>query len=718
MKQVLQNASGATFVRDVPPPPCAPAGVLVRNEFSVISSGTERARVEAGQKSLIGRVKQRPDLALKAVDRVRRDGLRQTRDLIRKTLDEEDVSGYSSAGTIVEVGNGVRGLAVGDRVACAGAGHANHAELVSIPRNLCAKVPQGVPMEAAALTTIASIALHGIRLADVRLGDRVAVVGCGLVGQIACRLLIAAGAEVIALDTDATRVEAARSSGAHVGIAVDDSAGQRVLDATGGLGVDQAIVTAASSSSAPLLLAAEVARDRAAVVLVGNVPVEVPRELFFGKELSFRVSRSYGPGRYDDEYEERGLDYPIGYVRWTEQRNMACVLDLQARSALMLRDLIEDVVPIERAEEAYARLSGPPEGRPRGALAFSYPDEMPAAGPAPLSELVPEALASAGSVRIGLLGPGSFATSVLVPAFERAGATLAVVAGGSGPSAEALARNAGFHHVAQSEHSLLADPSVDAVVVASRHGSHAASVRAALEGGKHVFCEKPLALSAADLDAVLDTARRSERVLMVGFNRRFSPHLVAVRDFMAAADGPVSAVYRISAGRLSAKHWLHDLEQGGGRILGEGCHFLDALAFVAGSEIRRVHASGFGGPEVPVQAHDNVMITAQFADGSVGTVAYVASGSGGVAKERLEVFCGSRTAILDDFRTLERFDGDRHESDRLKRQDKGHDAEVREFIAGVRDGHNPIPVAAIANVHRACFAAVESLRTGQPEPVG
>jgi predicted dehydrogenase/threonine dehydrogenase-like Zn-dependent dehydrogenase len=713
MKQVLQNAAGSTFVRDVPNPPCPPPNVLVRNEFSVISSGTERSRVEAGQKSLVGRVRERPELALKAVERIRKDGLRETRDLIRRTLEEEGASGYSTSGIVVEVGSAVRGLSVGDRVACAGAGHANHAEVVSVPRNLCALVPDGVPMESAALTTIASIALHGIRLADVRLGESVAVVGCGLVGQIACRLLRASGATVIALDIDPVRIETALASGADHSVLVAADAADKVRSFTGG-GTDHAIVTAGSSSSEPLVLAGEVARDRGTVVLVGAVPIDVPRALLYDKELAFRVSRSYGPGRYDADYEERGIDYPIAYVRWTEQRNMQAILELQAAGKLSLRDLIEDVIPIDDAEAAYARLGGNGGPAPRGALAFSYPVTDVQAAPAePQRPPAP----TEGGVRIGLLGPGGFASGVLVPAFAATGATLAVVGGGSGPSAEAMTRKGSFARAAASEAELIADPGVNAVVIATRHGSHASLSRAALDAGKHVFCEKPLALDAAELDDVLSAASTAERVLTVGFNRRFAPHIRALREFIAPVDGPLSLVYRVSAGHVPPASWLHDLESGGGRIIGECCHFLDVAAYLTASSIAEVHARGFGSPELPLQAHDNVMISATLADGSVATIAYLASGSPGVPKERLEVFGGTRTAVLDDFTSLDLFDGDKHTKDRLRAQDKGHTAEVREFVTGVREGRMPIPLDTIANVHRACFAVIESLRTGVPARV-
>jgi predicted dehydrogenase len=718
VKQVIQSSSGSTFVRDVPVPVCPPTNVLVRNEFSVISSGTERSVVQTSQQSLLGRVVARPELALKVVDRARREGIRHTHDLVRKTFTKERGSGYSSSGTVIELGAAVRGLALGDHVACAGAGYANHAEVVSVPGNLCAKVPDGVHMECAALTTIASIALHGIRLADIELGDRVAVIGCGLVGQIACRLLTAAGAAVYALDIDPVRVESAIAAGAHMGVPVDDRTVTAMGDATEGIGVDQALVTAASRSSDPLLLATDLVRDRGTVVLVGDVPPDIPRNALYDKELTFRVSRSYGPGRYDRNYEERGLDYPIGYVRWTEQRNMACVLDLQARGKLVLRDLIEDVVPIEQAEDAYTRLTGPPETRPRGAITFAYsyagPQTQKAQAPAHGDRRAPAMHRHDGAVRIGLIGPGSFATSVLAPALKNAGASLAAVAGGAGPSAEAMTRSAGFERAATSVEALIADENIDAIVIATRHDSHAELVRAALDAGKHVFCEKPLALNRDQLEEVLAAAERAERIMMVGFNRRFAPQARTLREFAASSAGQLAAVYRVSAGHIDPQHWVHDLEQGGGRLIGEGCHFLDTLGFIADSPIVRVHVSGFGMPEQPTQSADNAVVSLVFANGSVGAVIYVSLGSATLPKERLEVFVGNRSAILDDYTTLELYDGTRPVRDRLRKQDKGHSAEIAEFLTGIRNGNYPIPLQTMRNIHESCFAAVDSLRTGLP----
>ena len=597
MKQVLQNRTGLTVVRDVPPPVCSSGSVLVQNEFSAISSGTERSRVETSQKSLLGKARARPDLVRQVTDRARREGIRSTTEAVRRKLSQETPVGYSSAGRVLEVGGGVHGFRPGDLVACAGADHANHAEIVSVPANLVAKVPDGVPLEAAAMTTIAAIPLHGIRLAQVQLGEWVAVVGCGLVGQIACRLLQAAGATVVALDIEQKRVDQALEAGAHAGLVSDSRSVESISRLTNGRGVDHVLVTAAAPSSDPLLLAAEIARDRGTIILVGDVPVAFPRAALYDKELAFRISRSYGPGRYDRQYEEKGLDYPIGYVRWTEQRNMEAVLALESSGQLDLSDLIE-VVPVDEAQLAYERLVDG-SARPTGALVLSYGAE-PAAAAVPRSVTVPSMPSSQprrrtqGQVRIGLVGPGNFAARVLVPSLVAAGAKLEVVGGGGGPSAEAAGRRLGFTRVAETGEAVIADEAVDAVVIATRHATHASLVARALEAGKHVFCEKPLALSVEELEHVLEAAARSDGVLAVGFNRRYSPLLREARAFLSSLSVPLASTYRVSAGRLPTDHWTHDLDAGGGRILGEGCHFVDSLAFLAGSPVTQVSTTGYG----------------------------------------------------------------------------------------------------------------------------
>lgn len=719
MKQVLQDRSGLTVVRDVPAPPCPPGAVLVHNLFSAISSGTERARVELSRKSLLAKARERPDLVREVVDRARREGIRSTREAVQRKLSEETPVGYSSAGRVIEVGAAVRDLAVDDLVACGG-GSATHAEIVSVPRNLCAKVPPGVSLEAASLTTIGAIALHGVRLADVRVGDRVAVIGCGLVGQITCRLLRAAGAEVFALDLEPARADAAVRAGAEHGLAVGPATAKRVLTETGGIGVDQAIVTAATSSNDPLLLAAEIARDRGAIVVVGDVRIEAPRAPLYDKELSVRVSRSYGPGRYDAEYEERGLDYPISYVRWTERRNMEAILDLQARGRIDLADLVDEVFAVDEAARAYARLADPPGERPYGALLLSYDSRDALSREALVVTAIPpvgsspEPSTRTAPIRIGLIGPGAFASNVLVPAFVGAGARLEVVGGGAGPSADAARRRFGFARVAQSAEAVIADDDVDAVVVATRHGSHADLSIQALRAGKHVFCEKPLALSPEELESVVEAAVTARRILAVGFNRRFSPLLRELRDFLAEPADRIAASYRVSAGRLEAGHWTHDLEQGGGRILGEGCHFVDSLRFLVDADVELVHATGYGAPELPVQATDRVAVNLTFSDGSIGAILYVADGSPRVPKERLEAYTADRTGILDDYRALELLAPTGARTTRPRRQDKGHRQEVEAFLRAIERGEPPVPLEEIVNVSMATLAVVESLRTSRP----
>jgi predicted dehydrogenase len=463
-----------------------------------------------------------------------------------------------------------------------------------------------------------------------------------------------------------------------------------------------------------LLLAAEIARDRGTLILIGDVPVDLPRARLYEKELSFRIARSYGPGRYDVEYEKRGLDYPVGYVRWTQQRNMQCVLDLQVRGLLDVGSLVAGVFPVEEAARAYERLGGDDSRRPRGALLLSYEtgedESLRAAAVAAESDLRPRVTSPGGAPRIGLIGPGRFAATVLVPALADAGAQLELVGGGSGPSAEAAQRNLGFERVASSELAVINDPGIDAVVIATRHGSHAELVTRALAANKHVFCEKPLALDQEELARAIEAARESRRILLVGFNRRFSPFVQQLRSFLAEV--PFVAAYRISAGRIPPSGWEHDLEEGGGRIVGEVCHYLDSLVYLAGARIRSVAAAAVAESSLPLQARDNVVVNVTFGDGSVGTIAYTSAGSAALPKERLEVFAGAQTGILDDYRTLELYEDGKHRKQQSRRQDKGHREEIREFIEGVQAGASPVALEEIENVSLAALAVIESLRTG------
>ena len=724
MKQVLQQRRGLTLVADVPAPPCPPSGVLVANHCSVVSSGTERATIASTQGSLISKARAKPEAVRQVIDRVKADGISATREMVRRKLDETIALGYSSAGTVIEVGANVRGLKVGDRVACGGVGHASHAEIVAVPSNLCARIPDGVPFDQASFATIASIALHGVRLAELSLGERAAVVGCGLVGQIACRLLQASGVEVIAIDLDLSKAERAVAAGAKYAVKADSEAASRILAATGGVGVDAAIVTAAASVNAPLLLAAEVTRERGSVVLVGAVPIEFPRAPLYMKEISFKVSRSYGPGRYDPDYEIHGVDYPIGFVRWTEQRNMESILNLLSDGLLDLDDLIEERVPVGQAADAFERIASGEAGATGAIEVFYGPgsdaivperEELSVSKATPSSVPDGDGSSKTSEPKVGLVGPGSFANGMLLPALRRAGAQLEVVGGGSGPSALNAQKSFGFSRVGESAEAVLEDPEVDAVVIATRHMLHAPMTARALRADKHVLVEKPLALTVEELDDVILAANDSLGTLTVGFNRRFAPFLAEARRHVEGP-GPATAIYRVAAGSIDSGSWVHDLLQGGGRLLGEGCHFVDSLCWLVGSSVTRVSTVGFGSSELPAQSADNLSITLEFADGSVGTILYVAGASKGLGKEWFEVSRGGRTARMDDFRTLELFDsGGSLETRKAKSVDKGHQTEINGFMeAAAGRGPAPIPLDEIRNVSLATLGAVRSLLEGQP----
>ncbi|HET9985393.1 MAG TPA: bi-domain-containing oxidoreductase [Longimicrobiales bacterium] len=710
MRQLAQDlGSGELRLVEVPAPVVRPKGVLVRTRASVISIGTERTKLEFGKKSLLGKARERPDQVMKVLDTARKEGLGSAYRKVRSRLSGLSPMGYSCAGVVEAVGEGVEGVRVGDAVACAGAGYANHAERVWAPKNLVVPVPAGVPFEAAAFTTLGAIALHGVRQADVRLGETVAVVGLGILGQLTVQLLRAAGARVVAIDVDAGRVDLAGRHGARAFRRSEDVAGQ-VRALTAGIGADAAIITAATSSDDPVQLAGALARDRGRVVVVGAVPTRPSRNEWYLKELELRLSRSYGPGRYDPDYEEKGHDYPIGYVRWTERRNMEEFLRLLQSGAVVLDELITHRFPFAEAERAYAALSGE-SGRSALGVVLEYPAE---ATPEPRRiVLAPPRVAGTGRarVRVGLIGAGSFATGTLVPALSRLGAELRAIATAGGLSARSAGERHGFAYLAASAEEVLADPEIDAVLIATRHADHAALATAALRAGKATFVEKPLALDEASLDEVLAAAAASAAPLMVGFNRRFAPATRFVRERLAGRAGPRMVHIRVNAGYIPPESWVHDPESGGGRLIGEGCHFIDLATFLAGEAPVAVSAAASPGMDGSLERADNVVVTVRYAGGSLATVLYTSSGHARAGKERVEVFAGGATAVIDDFRRAEVWGA---RAERWKgNQDKGHAAELERFLAAVRDGGTwPIPLAELAASSRATLRAAQALATG------
>jgi polar amino acid transport system substrate-binding protein len=702
MKQFLQNTrSGEISVEDVPAPTLRSGRVLVHAAASLISAGTERTAVEDAKKNLFTRAKERPDAVKKVIDRVKTKGIAAAYSAVKAKLESSVALGYSASGVVTTVAADVIDLKPGDRVACAGTGYASHAEVLSVPRNLCVRLPENVGFDEGAFGTLGAIAMQGVRLVAPTLGESVVVIGLGLLGQITVQLLKANGCRVFGVDLDESKFAIALASGADKCSTPADS-GRWVDTWSRGRGADAVIITAGTPSNEPIELAGEISRIKGRVVVVGLVPMDVPRADYFRKEITVTVSMSYGPGRYDTEYEERGHDYPFGYVRWTEARNIEAFLDLVAGGSADVKKLITHRFAIDRGRDAYALVSGEKKEPYLGILLEYDPAREMSARPFPRTAAKP------GKLRVGLIGAGDYARGMLLPHFKNERAEFVAVATANGVSARNVASQFGFADTRSSADDIINDASVDTVVIATRHDTHATYAATALRADKHVFVEKPLALNCAELDDLLTAARASSGSLTVGFNRRFSPAALAAKDFFALMDAPLSLLYRVNAGRVPRDHWIHDPVQGGGRIVGEVCHFIDLMQFLTGSLPARVYAEPLASDD------DSIVITLKFANGSVGTIAYVADGDKAMAKERVEIFGGGRTFVIDDFSETRSYAGGKETIKKLGRQDKGQRDEVAAFCRRVRDGGEPvISLDDLTATTRATFRIVESLRTGR-----
>src|SRR5579864_53253 len=723
MKQLLQSArTGEIRIANLPVPQLLPKTVLVRQAASLVSAGTERYTLEFASKNLLEKARARPDLVRQVISKSRREGLLSAIDAVRTRLDQSLPLGYSSAGTVIAVGEGVSDIQVGDRVACAGAGYAAHAEIACIPRLLLAKIPAADPQvtfEEAAFTTVGAVAMHGIRTADVKLGDIVAVIGLGLLGQITIQLLRAAGCRVLGMDLIPDRADLALGSGAT---AVSTRAAEfhdLCRQFTAGHGVDAVLITAETPSSEPVQLAGEIARDHGTVVAVGTVGMNIQRKLYYEKELDFRVSRSYGPGRYDSDYEEKARDYPIGFVRWTETRNMEAFLQFVADRKLHLKPLVTHTFPIDRARAAYDLITGrTPE--PFLAVVITYPQEPDMARRVELPTIAePVHVASGTALRVGVIGAGNFAGTTLLPAMRKVeGIDFVGVCASAGSRGQHTGLKFGFRYCTTDEKEILRDPQIETVVIATRHHLHAAQVLRAMEAGKNVFCEKPLCLNEAELAEIIRACfAPGAPQLMVGYNRRFAPMAARLRSFLASIPEPLAMHYRVNAGPVSPNHWIQDPEQGGGRILGEVCHFVDFMIYASGSLPVEVHAREV--PSAGQYCGDNVIISLRFANGSQGTITYLASGDTAYGKERLEVFGSGCVAVLDDFRRLDLVRHGRKQTFRSwLRQDKGHCGEWDAFAKALRtDGRPPIPLDQLVATSLTSFRILDSIACGQAVPV-
>ncbi len=715
MKQLLQNIkTGKSTIEEIPVPTPREGQALVRVAASLVSAGTERMVVEFAEKSLVGKARSRPDLVKQVIDKARREGLVNTAQSAFNRLDQPMALGYSSAGTIVALGKGMQGFKVGQRVACAGGGFAVHAEYNVVPRNLLTSLPKNVDFESAAFTTLGAIALHGFRLAEPQIGENVAVIGLGLLGLLTTQIATAAGCNVLGIDIDPKRIALASSLGLQA--APRQAAEGSAQAFTSNRGFDVILICADTSSNDPVELAGVIARDRARVVATGAVGLTIPRKIYYEKEISFINSRSYGPGRYDLNYEEQGSDYPIGYVRWTEGRNFEAVVDLMAKDKLKVKPLITHRFPIEKATQAYDVITGKTKDNFLGVL-LTYPETVEKLESAALSlskglKVVRFNVPTfkPATCKLGVLGAGLFANAVLLPSIKKDGdIELVGIASAGGLHAQHSGKKFGFQYATSSDDEIINDPNINTVAILTRHDLHAELVIKALKAGKHIFVEKPLAINSAQLSAISKQLKANSRSLLtVGFNRRFAPLAGQLSTFYKDRTEPMHIHYRVNAGAIHLNHWTQDPQIGGGRIIGEACHFIDFITFLVGEAPISVSAHAL--PDGGKYREDNVSMTFTFPDGSIGVVDYLANGDKSLPKERVEVFCGGQVSVLDDFVSLQITQNGKKKEERGA-QDKGWVNEWKAFTKSIREGGKPpIPHEQLIGVTNSTFAAVQSLR--------
>ena len=716
MKQVTQTLrTGEIHIADVPVPTLQDSFVLVRNTASVISAGTEKTKIDMGKKNLLQKARARPDLVKQVVNKLKTEGIGKTLQTVSTRLNAPGPLGYSSAGEVVSVGGLVEGIKPGDRVACGGAGYANHAELVAVPKNLVVKIPAGVSDEEAAFTTLGSIALQGVRLAEPKLGETFLVLGLGLIGQITVQLLKANGCRVLGTDLDPELVKLSESFGA-TGLHGTDIV-NACTELTEGHGVDGVLVCAGTSSNQPIELCGEVTREKGRVVVVGAVRMDIPRDDYFKKEISVVISRSYGPGRYDPFYEEGGHDYPLSYVRFTEQRNMQTFLELIAQKKLDLQTLITHRYGLDQAAEAYGLIEGQ-KREPYLGIVMNYSGKAVAAEKGEVITLKPAAV-DKNTLGLSFYGAGNYATATLLPILRNENATaFSGLVTASGRTAQGVAEQFDFSFCAANYSDLLGDET-DVVMITTRHDTHATAVAEALKAGKHVYVEKPLGLNVEELSAVHNAYKEAaDRQVMVGFNRRFSPLTNAVLDHFSGVKSPLVINIRTNAGAIPKDHWIQDPKLGGGRMIGEGCHFIDLASTLADSLPVSVYAIASDKAGKSAMLNDNLVVTLTFANGSIATITYTADGSKAMEKEHVEVFGGGRSAVIHDFKQAVLYSGDLDKAHKkLQAQDKGQKDMLKKWLRGLKSGTPCVPYETLMANSLATILAVESMTINQPVAV-
>jgi len=717
MKQLVQNyKTGELRIEEVPPPALKPGGVLVRNTYSLISTGTEKVKVELARKNLLAKAKERPEEARQVLKTVKKEGIISAYRKVMTRLGAPSPLGYSSAGIVIELGRGIDEFEVGERVACAGAGHA---EVIFVPKNLCVRIPDKVEFDYAAFTTLGAIAIQGVRQAQLTLGETAAVIGLGVVGQLTVQIVKAAGCRVMGIDIDPWKTELAKGLGIDTGVVKSEGNILKEIKAfSGGREIDAVIITAQTSSNNPVELAGRILRDRGRVIVVGAVRMDIPRKDYYEKELSLSLSRSYGPGRYDPIYEEKGIDYPIGYVRWTEKRNMEEFLRLVSEGRINLKPLITHRFKIEDSLQAYEIITGKRKEKFLGILLKCDGDKKPKSK---ISRKTVNASKNKPcqplkKVNLGVIGAGSFAQNVLLPTFKKIPSVrFKDVATGTGMNATYVAKKFGFEHATSKAEDIINDPEINAVIIATRHNLHSELAIKVLEKNKAVFVEKPLSLCEEELREVIKVWEKSRGKLMVGFNRRFAPLIEKAKKFFYERRRPLAIVYRINAGYIPKSHWIQDPEEGGGRIIGEVCHFVDLLGHLVDAEPVKIYAQSILDDREDTVNNDTLSISLKFNDGSIGCISYLACGDSSFPKERIEVFGEDSVALIDDFKKATFTRKGKTKKIKKMNQDKGYRGELEAFVEAVKDDKEmPIKFEEIVSATLVTFKILESLEKGVP----
>lgn len=699
MKQIIQSfKTGATILEEIPAPQVKKGSVLIQTTRSLVSLGTERMLVEFGKSNLISKARQQPDKVKQVLDKIKTEGLVPTLEAVFNKLGEPLPLGYCNVGRVIAVGEGVSEFKVGDRVASNG----QHAEFVCIPKNLVAHIPDEVSDEEAVFTVIGSIGLQGIRLLNPTLGETIVVVGLGLIGLLTAQLLIANGCKVVGVDIDDSKLEMSKQWGVTPFNPKSGDVVKFVEGITGGIGADGVLITASAKTDEIVSQAARMCRKRGRIILVGVIGLNLSRAEFYEKELSFQVSCSYGPGRYDEDYENRGNDYPLAFVRWTEKRNFEAILQAIASKKLVVQKMITEIVPLESYQTIYGEI-----GSSKSIASILSYQEQHNENPSHTIQLKETSFNGSKGV-VGVVGAGNFTKMTMLPALKGSGANYKYIASQGGVSGTAMAQKYGFTHSTTNYKEIVADQEVDLLLITTRHHLHAAMSIESLRAGKHVFVEKPLALNTEELESVIEAQQASGKTLTVGFNRRFSPHALKMKDLLGSV--PMNVIATMNAGFIPASVWIHDLKIGGGRIVGEACHFIDLITYLTGSKVTSVCMNAMG---VNPQANtDNATLLLKYENGSTGVINYFSNGSKAYSKERVEVYSQERTLIMDNFRKTEGF-GFKGFSKLKTSLDKGHKNQFHSLIQRIKDGGAPlIPMEDLINTSKASFAAIESLKTG------